>query len=306
MDKRVFIGVPTFNRDNSIIDCLNSLNNQSYKDFKVVISDNASTDNTRELIQAFCEKKNNFEYVIQEENIGWYRNFKYLLECGSEYEYFMWAPSDDTWSDNFLAECIKVLEHSQDIAVVQSSAYLKYPSRRELSTKIDYLNRMDSISNFRLVNLIFSRGYAFFIMGMFRTSMLKIIFSNFPQTPSADRYFLLQIPLNGWRMATTSNAYYYRAIHEILAPDRYPDDEYLQKTKKSAKLLFDYSSFKDVHLMVSKSINRSKCLSYYIFIMFVISRTKVGTINSIKYFLKFFGQSNYKKIELCYKKIRKR
>ena len=96
--EKIFIGVPTFNREDSILDCLNSLQRQSFKDFKVLISDNSSSDSTKDLIRSFCEENTNFDYIIQDENIGWYRNFQYLLECGKEHEYFMWAPSDDTWS----------------------------------------------------------------------------------------------------------------------------------------------------------------------------------------------------------------
>jgi len=306
--EKIFIGVPTFNREDSILDCLNSLQRQSFKDFKVLISDNSSSDSTKDLIRSFCEENTNFDYIIQDENIGWYRNFQYLLECGKEHEYFMWAPSDDTWSENFLSDCVKILEHSKDVAVVQASTYLispnnKIQNERNVLTKIDFSRNLESTSRYKLVRLILSRGYAFFIMGLFRTSVLRSVFLNFPQVPSADRYFLLQLPLRGWKMATTNKSFYYRAIHEVLAPDRYPDDLYLQNTKKSSKKLFDYSSFQGLRSMIFKSRGKSLLFSYYIFIMFFISRTKIGVLNTAKYLLSFLGKRVYKKVESVYKKI---
>lgn len=76
------ICIPTYNRADVLWHCLNSIvQNKSFnEEVEVFISDNASSDNTKEVIQPFVNKFNNIIYVQQKENIGGERNFIYVLE----------------------------------------------------------------------------------------------------------------------------------------------------------------------------------------------------------------------------------
>ena len=71
MSPLLSICIPTYNRESFLKECLNSISGQINKDdpIEVVISDNASTDNTSELVSSFNDKLN-LKYVINEKNIG--------------------------------------------------------------------------------------------------------------------------------------------------------------------------------------------------------------------------------------------
>jgi glycosyltransferase involved in cell wall biosynthesis len=109
---KIVIGVPVYNEEKYVEETLLSLRNQSYLDFLVVISDNASTDRTSEICEALCARDSRFVYIRQERNNGAAVNFKFLLEH-TQSPYFMWIGAHDTVRGDFLERHLEFLdEHS--------------------------------------------------------------------------------------------------------------------------------------------------------------------------------------------------
>lgn len=110
---RVSIGMPVYNGERFIRIALDSLLAQTFTDFELIISDNASTDKTGEICEEYAEKDNRIRYVRQEENKGASFNFKFVLQQARG-GYFMWAAHDDEWDRPFVEACVRGLESSQD------------------------------------------------------------------------------------------------------------------------------------------------------------------------------------------------
>lgn len=110
----VTIGVPVYNGESSIQDALDSLLNQTFTDFELIISDNASTDDTSEICKRYAKLDPRVKYVRQPYNQGASFNFKYVLEKARG-KYFMWAAADDLWQPSFLEENYKVISQNPDI-----------------------------------------------------------------------------------------------------------------------------------------------------------------------------------------------
>ena len=108
MSKKIFIGMPVYNGENTIRRAIDSLLSQSYTNFDLVISDNCSTDDTENICKEYVIADARVVYIRQKENIGVF-NFEYLLKNCNE-TYFMWAAADDKWSNNFLSENVNFLE----------------------------------------------------------------------------------------------------------------------------------------------------------------------------------------------------
>jgi len=106
---KLFIGMPVYNGERFIAVALESLCRQNYKDWKLLISDNCSSDATESICKGFARKDSRISYVRQPENLGGTANFKFLLEQADS-EYFMWASADDVWDPDFLNICIGNLE----------------------------------------------------------------------------------------------------------------------------------------------------------------------------------------------------
>lgn len=106
---RVSIGLPVFNGANHIAAALDSLLAQTYQDFEVIISDNASTDETRAICEHYAALDRRVRYVRFAENIGAARNFNHTFALASG-EYFRWHAHDDVCAPTFLEKCVTALD----------------------------------------------------------------------------------------------------------------------------------------------------------------------------------------------------
>lgn len=110
---RVAIGMPVYNGALTIVPVIDSLLAQTYDDFVLFISDNASTDDTEKVCREFARKDARVVYFRQEKNIGAEKNFDYVLHNISA-EYFLWAAADDVRSHDFLKVNVEFLDHNPE------------------------------------------------------------------------------------------------------------------------------------------------------------------------------------------------
>jgi glycosyltransferase involved in cell wall biosynthesis len=106
---RLTIGVPVYNGERYLRDTLDALLSQTFEDFELIISDNASTDATEEIGRAYADKDARVRYVRRERNLGAAGNFNALVGL-SRSEYFKWAAHDDLVAPTFLERCIEALD----------------------------------------------------------------------------------------------------------------------------------------------------------------------------------------------------
>jgi glycosyltransferase involved in cell wall biosynthesis len=104
----VSIGMPVFNDERFLRESLDSLLTQSFNDFELIISDNASADRTGEICREYAAKDSRVRYIRQPSNIGGLANFNFLLN-EAQGEYFMWAASDDRWHSEFIATLVEAM-----------------------------------------------------------------------------------------------------------------------------------------------------------------------------------------------------
>ncbi|MEW6694014.1 MAG: glycosyltransferase [Pseudomonadota bacterium] len=112
---QVSIGMPVYNGAKFIREALDSLLAQTFTDFELIISDNASTDETEAICREYAAKDKRIHYIRQRENLGATANFKYVLDEAVG-EYFMWAAADDVWDKNWLAVLYPVARENNCLA----------------------------------------------------------------------------------------------------------------------------------------------------------------------------------------------
>lgn len=115
----VSIGLPVYNGAGGIARCLQSLLAQSRVDIEIIVSDNASTDNTSEIVKAFAARDERIRYHRQSTNIGAHANFRFVLGAATA-KYFMWAADDDLWEPEFIDENVCFLEAHPDYVTSMS------------------------------------------------------------------------------------------------------------------------------------------------------------------------------------------
>lgn len=98
---KVSIGMPVHNGEKTIRTALDSILAQTFQDFELIISDNASSDFTQEICQEYAEKDKRIRYIRQTRNQGAVENFRFVLDQATS-TFFMWAAANDIRSPNFL------------------------------------------------------------------------------------------------------------------------------------------------------------------------------------------------------------
>ncbi len=105
---KVSIGLPVYNGGKFIRKRLETLLSQTFTDFELIISDNASTDSTSEICKKFEKKDKRIRYIRQESNMGAVWNFNFVLK-EARCDYFVWASADDLWHTDFLKKNMGIL-----------------------------------------------------------------------------------------------------------------------------------------------------------------------------------------------------
>ncbi|MGA3059112.1 MAG: glycosyltransferase family 2 protein [Candidatus Bathyarchaeia archaeon] len=116
---RVSIGLPVFDGEKYLKEALDSILAQTYSDFELVVSDNASTDSTEQICREYAAKDGRIRYYRNEKNIGAPKNFNRVFELSSG-EYFKWAAYDDVHAPTYLQKCISVLDQDPSVVLCHS------------------------------------------------------------------------------------------------------------------------------------------------------------------------------------------
>ncbi|NNG16471.1 MAG: glycosyltransferase family 2 protein [Gemmatimonadales bacterium] len=112
----VSIGMPLYNAERYLRETLNAILGQTFSDFELIISDNASTDATAAICQEYTAGDGRIRYVQNHRNLGAARNFNRVFELSTG-KYFKWAAADDVCLPAFLERCVRVLESDADVVI---------------------------------------------------------------------------------------------------------------------------------------------------------------------------------------------
>ncbi len=117
----VSLGMPVYNGANFIAATLDSLLTQTYRDFELIITDNASTDDTEAIVRAYAARDGRIRYQRNETNIGGSANYNLTFELARG-RYFKWAAHDDLCAPTFLERCVEALERDPDVVLAYTQA----------------------------------------------------------------------------------------------------------------------------------------------------------------------------------------
>lgn len=107
----VSVGMPVFNGLPYVEEAVRSLLGQSWADFELVISDNASTDGTVEFLERVAQQDSRIRLHRNDQNLGAVANFNRVLSLANG-QYFMWAGADDVWEPTYIESVLQALRSS--------------------------------------------------------------------------------------------------------------------------------------------------------------------------------------------------
>lgn len=113
------IGLPVFNGENFVASAIRSILDQTYTDFELIVSDNASTDSTADICREFARQDNRVRYTRNARNLGADPNYNAVFHQARG-TFFKWAAHDDVLAPTFLERCVAALKENPDAVLVQS------------------------------------------------------------------------------------------------------------------------------------------------------------------------------------------
>lgn len=172
--------MPVYNGEKYIRDALDSLVNQTFTNFELIISDNASTDSTEKICREYMSVDNRISYFRQEKNQGALFNFRFVLEHANS-NLFMWAAYDDLWAKNFLQDAKYLLEDKNvdfvfptfELRSIQLGIGKKFP--QEIFKFIESPDKKKRILHYMALH--YSSMGVNIVYSLFRTSFLKDVWA---------------------------------------------------------------------------------------------------------------------------------
>jgi len=265
---KVSVIIPTYNRANYICDAIDSVLNQTYQDFEIIVVDDGSTDNTREILKQYIKDKK-IRYLYQEnKGVSSARN-KGIEEVNGEYVAFLDA--DDIWYSEKINLQINELENNYKLGLVGSFM----DTIDEKGNKLGVLKpKIDPGDSFESTLFYGSPAPSTFVL---RKACIDEI-GNFDEKQSmfADLDLFLRITEKYSVKTINKSLGAYRVHSTNMSSNDYR--VYQEQIIFSKKWLLKCSSRKNQKILINKIKKYS----------LLLSKISLKQINFIKYFLIFF------------------
>jgi glycosyltransferase involved in cell wall biosynthesis len=113
------IGLPVYNGENYVAESLEALLGQTFTDFELVISDNASTDSTGAICRRYERQDSRVRYFRQPRNVGIGPNVNFIF-AQARGELFKEASHDDLYASNLIERCVAALDEYPQVVLAHS------------------------------------------------------------------------------------------------------------------------------------------------------------------------------------------
>ena len=206
-NKKIDILMATYNGEKYLVEQLDSIINQTYHNWNLLIRDDNSTDKTLEIIQNYHKKDKRIKILKDNKgNIGIVRNFEELLKS-SESEFIMFSDQDDIWVENKLDMYLKMIEKIKNKGFMIHSDAILFDKNKSNILKDTFISK--KAINRGLENVFFN----YFVQGatILISKEIKNFILPFPKEVYLhDRYIHLISELFFERIFVNKALIYYR------------------------------------------------------------------------------------------------
>jgi glycosyltransferase involved in cell wall biosynthesis len=207
----VAVGLAVYNSERYVSQSIDCLLAQSFKDFALFISDNASTDRTSEICQRYAARDSRIRYTKNPVNIGMVGNYNLLFSyCRSKY--FRWATADDYWHEDMLKDAVQVMEADPSLSLCYPRAKIVDQDGREMSLWQDCLHLMQEDPAERFLAVVQNIGRVHHHLGLMRADIMRRT-RLLARHVSSDIGFVAEMSLYG-KFSQIPKYQMYRRVHE--------------------------------------------------------------------------------------------
>ncbi|MEQ8783482.1 MAG: glycosyltransferase [Roseibium album] len=224
----ISVGMPVYNGDQYVADAISAIQNQTFADFELIISDNASTDGTQDVCRRFARTDSRIQYSRNERNLGAAQNYN-LVFRKSVGRYFRWANADDVSGRELHARCFDVLERHPDAVLAYGKTQLIDQDGSVMQDYEDNLNLRDQRPSDRYRKFFDVVGLSNVLYGLIRRDALtQTRLMGTGGIPSADILLIAELTLHG-KFVEIPQSLFSRRIHRMASSWNPSDDEAQRK-----------------------------------------------------------------------------
>ncbi len=210
---RITIGIPVYNGEAMIGECLDCLMAQTYADVQILIADNCSTDKTLEICAGYAAKDPRIRLIRNATNLGHEANFRNVFsQCTTEY--FCWRADDDYTSSHYIEHLVAALD-THAWAVLAAPSVITKPSAEAQWPQVPPEPPPPDCTAAQIANYLFTYHAGWFY-GLWRTDALRAIietvWAQFPHAYARDHLTLLR-PLLNKQITPAPEAIFYQRIY---------------------------------------------------------------------------------------------
>jgi glycosyltransferase involved in cell wall biosynthesis len=213
----VSLGLPVRNGGRFLREALESLLDQTYRPLEVVVSDNASTDDTAEICKEYAGT-GLVRYHRMDRDRGAIANFNRALELSTGV-YFAWTSDHDLWQPRAVESCVALLEQDSSLALVYPRATVVDMHGTPLDAELDHIDTRGLPAAARLERLLMTVMECQLFFGVYRADALRATGGN-EYVWGHDIAVLARLSLRGAIAETTEHLLVYRRSR---APEYDPD-----------------------------------------------------------------------------------
>lgn len=168
----VSMGMPVYNGERYLQQALDSLLNQTFTEFELIISDNASTDRTFEICYAYAQTDERVRLLQNEVNAGAAANYNKVFAVARG-RYFKWAAADDVCAPTFLKRCVGILQDDPSIILAYPKTTIINQEGRKVKPYDDGLHLKSKSASGRFLQFMYCVGECNAVFGLVRADVLK-------------------------------------------------------------------------------------------------------------------------------------
>lgn len=263
----ISIVVTSYNYQEYLKDTINSVISQTFKDWEMIVIDDASTDCSLEIIKEFVNNDNRIKLIENKENLGLKKSMQKGVEAASG-EWIAFLESDDMWREDYLEHKAAIIKEYPDLGLIFNDVELFGDERKikllkpTFERNRKFLNKQKFPKNmFKDLNI--QNRVVTFSSVMIKKTVLQDINWNVPVDKLLDWWLYIQI--------SYKNKFFY--IPEKLTKWQIHPKSYIQKKSDKRFCMVNICAYQEVY----KNNKNDKWLNVFIFysaILFILSKIK--------------------------------
>lgn len=153
--EQIDILLATYNGEKYLKEQIESILNQTHNNFRLIISDDCSKDTTRDIIREYAKKDNRIKYYFQDKNLGYVKNFEFLLSTVQNTVYAL-SDQDDIWKPEKIEKYLEKMEQENadlvfgDLEIVNENLEI---INKSFNTYMNLNRKIEKCENYEMLYL---------------------------------------------------------------------------------------------------------------------------------------------------------